>query len=69
MEPSTIETASARAEDTALLGSNRSAVPGAKTEGRAADLNVRRPSFPTPFGIGIIEFRKSNVRKTPIYGV
>ncbi len=31
-----IEQWTARAEDTALLGSNRSADPGAKTEGRAA---------------------------------
>ena len=31
-----IEDSSARAEDKALLGSNLSADPGAKTEGRAA---------------------------------
>jgi len=52
MDRAAIEGHAARAEDTALLGSNRSAAPGAKTEGRAADRRVRRPSFPSSFGIG-----------------
>jgi len=39
------------AEDTALLGSNRSADPGAKTERRATDSSLARLS-PIPFGIG-----------------
>ena len=36
MAHAAIEQWTARAEDTALLGSNRSADPGAKTEGRAS---------------------------------
>jgi hypothetical protein len=46
-----VESSTAWAEDTALLGSNRSADPGAKTEGRAMG-SVRRPFLSTPFGIG-----------------
>ncbi|MFH0980072.1 MAG: hypothetical protein V2A79_00850, partial [Planctomycetota bacterium] len=53
MDRAAIEECSARAEDKATVGTDLSAAPGAKTEGRAADRNVRRPSFPTPFGIGI----------------
>ena len=40
------------AEDRATVGTDPSADPGAKTEGRAADRQVRRLSF-HPFGIGI----------------
>mgnify|MGYP001595781480 CR=1 FL=1 len=47
-----VESSMAWAEDTALLGSNRSADPGAKTERRAMDSSTAR-LFPTPFGIGI----------------
>ena len=36
MNGALVEESTTRAEDTALLGSNRSADPGAKTEGRAA---------------------------------
>jgi len=52
MNGSTVERSAARAEDKALLGSNPSADPGAKTEGRAADRNVRRSPLPTLLGIG-----------------
>ena len=45
-----IKELSARAEDKALLGSNLSVDPGAKTEGRAASTVARL--CPTPFGIG-----------------
>ena len=42
------------AEDRATVGTDPSADPGAKTEGKAADHPVRRlsSSSPTPFGIG-----------------
>jgi len=40
------------AEDRALLGSNPSADPGAKTGGRAADLTVGRSPSASPSGIG-----------------
>lgn len=43
-----VESAMAWAEDTALLGSNRSADPGAKTERRAMALSLARLSRP-PF--------------------
>jgi hypothetical protein len=46
-----VEFSTAWAEDTALLGSNRSADPGAKTERRAMDSSLARLSS-TPFGIG-----------------
>ena len=45
-----VESSTAWAEGTALLGSNRSADPGAKTEGRAMAFPARRdrPSLPYP---------------------
>ncbi len=50
MVRTTVEQLSARAEDTALLGRNLSADPGAKTEGRPAPTVARL--CPTSFGIG-----------------
>ena len=47
-----VEQPPAWAEDRALLGSNPSADPGAKTERRAMDSSVARLSS-TPFGIGV----------------
>jgi hypothetical protein len=50
-KPLNVERSTAWVEDTALLGSNRSADPEAKTEGRAMDSSLARlPSI--PFGIG-----------------
>ena len=48
--PAAIQTSSARAEGKALLGSNLSADPGAKTEGRAVHPAACLSS--SPFGIG-----------------
>ena len=50
MARAAIEELSVRAEDKALLGSNLSAGPGAKTEGRAANTVARHRL--APFGIG-----------------
>lgn len=52
MEAFRVASSMAWTEDTALLGSNRSADPGAKTERRAMDSSVAR-LFPIPFGIGM----------------
>ena len=52
-----VESSMAWAEDTALLGSNRSADPGAKTERRATVSSLARLSpsdvYVAAFGIGI----------------
>jgi hypothetical protein len=52
MNCAAIEKHSTRAEDKATVGTDLSAAPGAKTEGRAADRKASRPSSPAPFGIG-----------------
>jgi len=57
-----VEQPPARAEDRALLGSNPSADPGAKTERRAMSSFVARLSR-IPFGIGMKALNHSRLRR------
>lgn len=57
-----VEQRSTWTEDRALLGSNPSADPGARTERRAMDSSVARLSS-TPFGIGTKAINPSRLRR------
>lgn len=60
-----VEQRPAWAEDRALLGSNPSADPGARTERRAMGSSVARLSS-TPFGIGTKAKNPSRLRREPL---